>query len=74
MIAPVNRNMGRMNGGLIQLGNDLGRPSYWRSYGGGPGLDFILTQFVPRLLSQGIEQHFIDEMLINNPRRFLTGI
>ena len=61
-------------GQQILLGNDLGRPSYWRSYGGGPGLDFILTQFVPRLLSQGIEQHFIDEMLINNPRRFLTGI
>ena len=61
-------------GQQILLGNDLGRPSYWRSYGGGPGLDFILTQFVPRLLSQGIEQHVIDEMLINNPRRFLTGI
>ena len=60
-------------GQQILLGNDLGRPSYWRSYGGGPGLDFILTRFVPRLLSQGIDQHIIDEILINNPRRFLTS-
>jgi phosphotriesterase-related protein len=60
-------------GQQILLGNDLGRPSYWRSYGGGPGLDFVLTKFVPRLLSQGIDQHIIDDMLINNPRRFLIG-
>ena len=30
-------------GDRILLGNDLGRPSYWRSYGGGPGLDYVLS-------------------------------
>ena len=59
-------------GRQILLGNDLGRPSYWRSYGGGPGLDFVLTRFIPRLLSEGIEQQVIDDILIYNPRRFLA--
>ena len=41
-------------GDRILLGNDLGRPSYWRSYGGGPGLDYVLTRFVPRLRDEGV--------------------
>ena len=60
-------------GRQILLGNDLGRPSYWRSYSGGPGLDFVLTRFIPRLLSEGIDQQVIDDILIHNPRRFLAG-
>ena len=60
-------------GQQILLGNDLGRPSYWRNYGGGPGLDFVLTQFIPRLLSEGVDQQNIDDILIHNPRRFLAG-
>ncbi len=60
-------------GKKILLGNDLGRKSYWRSYGGGPGLDFVLTKFIPRLRDEGISQQAIDDLLIHNPRRFLTG-
>lgn len=59
-------------GHRILLGNDLGRPSYWRSYGGGPGLDFVLTKFVARLRAQGFSQQIMDDLLIHNPRRFLT--
>ncbi len=59
-------------GGQILLGNDLGRPSYWRSYGGGPGLDFVLTKFIPRLRDEGISEGAIEDILVNNPRRFLT--
>ncbi len=60
-------------GGQVLLGNDLGRPSYWRSYGGGPGLDFVLTRFVPRLREEGFGEEVIEDLLVNNPRRFLTG-
>lgn len=60
-------------GRSILLGNDLGRPSYWRAYGGGPGLDYILTQFVPRMRTEGIEQTAIDDFLVHNPRRFFSG-
>lgn len=59
-------------GDRILLGNDLGRPSYWRSYGGGPGLDFVLTRFIPRLRDEGFDQSVIEDLLINNPRRFLA--
>ncbi len=59
-------------GGQILLGNDLGRPSYWRSYGGGPGLDFVLTKFIPRLRDEGLSEGAINDMLVNNLRRFLT--
>lgn len=60
-------------GGQILLGNDLGRPSYWRSYGGGPGLNFVLTRFVPRLREEGFGKEVIEDLLVNNPRRFMTG-
>ncbi|MBT5872202.1 MAG: hypothetical protein HOH43_02185 [Candidatus Latescibacteria bacterium] len=60
-------------GNRILLGNDLGRPSYWRSYGGGPGLDFVLTKYIPRLKAELFNHAAIDDLLINNPRRFLTG-
>ncbi|MBI3975415.1 MAG: phosphotriesterase-related protein [Armatimonadetes bacterium] len=60
-------------GRQILLGNDLGRPSYWVSYGGGPGLDYVLTRFVPRLREAGVPEDAIRDLLVNNPRRFLGG-
>lgn len=69
----LKRMIGAGLGDRILLGNDLGRPSYWRSYGGGPGLDFVLTRFVPRLREEGVSDAAIQDLLENNPRRFLTG-
>lgn len=60
-------------GQRILLGNDLGRPSYWRHYGGGPGLDFVLTKYIPRLRDEGFTKKEVDDLLKHNPRRFLTG-
>ena len=60
-------------GQQILIGNDLGRPSYWRSYGGGPGLAYVLENFVPRLREEGFSEAVIDDLLIHNPRRFLAG-
>ena len=65
----INAGLGKQ----ILLGNDLGRPSYWRSYGGGPGLDFVLTKFTSRLRNEGVSEQAITNLLVDNPRRFLTG-
>ncbi|MCS7225100.1 MAG: hypothetical protein NZ959_11205 [Armatimonadetes bacterium] len=60
-------------GHQILIGNDLGRASYWKHYGGGPGLEWLLNKFVPRLREEGFGQEVLDDLLIHNPRRFLTG-
>lgn len=56
-------------GQQIMLGTDMARPSYLRAYGGGPGLDYILTRFLPRLREEGFSDDVIDEMMVLNPAR-----
>jgi 5-phospho-D-xylono-1,4-lactonase len=73
LVALIRSMIDRGHGQRLLIGNDLGRPSYWRSYGGGPGLDFVLTRFVPRLEHSGFSRAEIDMLLIDNPRRFLAG-
>jgi phosphotriesterase-related protein len=53
----------------ILLGMDMGRASYWRAYGGGPGMSYLLTRFIPRLLESGVSEKAVEDMLINNPRQ-----
>jgi phosphotriesterase-related protein len=60
-------------GNRILMGNDLGRPSYWKSYGGGPGLDFVLKELRPRMLSNGFTQAELDTLFVHNPSRFFSG-
>jgi len=73
-VAFIRQMMDAGYGRRILLGNDLGRPSYWVSYGGGPGLDYVLTRFVPRLRESGILDDGIRDLLVHNPRRFLGGV
>ncbi|MGH9530682.1 MAG: phosphotriesterase family protein [Terriglobales bacterium] len=56
-------------GEQILLGMDAARRKYWRSYGGGPGLRFLLHEFVPRLKSAGLSQNDINAIFIRNPQR-----
>ncbi|MEM3658203.1 MAG: hypothetical protein QXQ66_07295 [Candidatus Hadarchaeum sp.] len=56
----------------ILLGMDLGRASYWKAYGGGPGFSYLLTHFVPRMREEGIPERAIENMLIYNPREALA--
>jgi 5-phospho-D-xylono-1,4-lactonase len=60
-------------GNRILIGNDLGRPSYWKSYGGGPGLDYVLTGFKRLFLEYGFTDTEWDMLLVDNPRRFFAG-
>jgi 5-phospho-D-xylono-1,4-lactonase len=61
------------HGRRILIGNDLGRPSYWRAYGGGPGLDYVLTSFLGRLRRHGFSEDELAMLLVDNPRRFFAG-
>lgn len=56
-------------GRQILLGMDAARRKYWRSYGGNPGLRFLLHNFVPRRRSGGLGQNEIDAIFIRNPQR-----
>jgi predicted metal-dependent phosphotriesterase family hydrolase len=57
------------HGKQLLLGSDMARASYLRAYGGGPGLDYILTQFLPRLQREGVSQEAIDDIMVRNPAR-----
>lgn len=61
-------------GKQLVLGGDLGRKSYWPSYGtgGGPGLTYILWRFVPWLRSEGLSEDAIQDLLVHNPARVLS--
>jgi 5-phospho-D-xylono-1,4-lactonase len=52
----------------ILLGMDLARRSYWPSYGGGPGLRYLLNTFTPRLKAEGLDA-VVPLLLVENPAR-----
>lgn len=56
-------------GKQLLLGSDFARAPYLRAYGGGPGLDYILTRFLPRLRAEGLPQQAIDDIMVENPAR-----
>lgn len=56
----------------LLISADMGRQHYLHAYGGGPGFEYILKKFIPRLLDEGISQDHIDEIFIKNPARWLA--
>jgi lysine 2,3-aminomutase len=58
--------------GNILLGGDISRQGYWRSYGGAPGLDFLVGAFRSKLLQAGLPQDALDALYVRNPRALLT--
>jgi phosphotriesterase-related protein len=53
--------------GQLMLGTDAARPSYWRAYGGGPGLDYLLRGFRDGALRLGVTDAELDRVLVRNP-------
>ena len=53
-------------GNHILLGGDNARRSYWKSYGGGPGVAYILRSFIPRLRAEGFSEEHIQQLLVKN--------
>lgn len=58
--------------GSILLGGDISRQGYWKSYGGEPGLDFVVGGFRSALVTAGLTNDIIDQIYIQNPRSFLA--
>lgn len=56
------------HGSRIMLGMDLGRRDYLHAYGGGPGMAYLMTTFVPRLRRR-IGDAAVDAILVENPAR-----
>ncbi len=56
----------------IMISGDMGRRSYLKAYGGGPGFEFLLKKFVPRLKEEGWDPALIDRVFITNPANYLT--
>jgi predicted metal-dependent phosphotriesterase family hydrolase len=56
------------HGGAMMLGLDLGQRDYFRSYGGGPGLSYLMETFAPRLHSR-IGEDAVRRILVNTPAR-----
>jgi phosphotriesterase-related protein len=59
------------NAGWIEhllLGLDLGMRDYFRAYGGGPGLGYLMNVFVPRLRRR-VGEATVDAILVANAAR-----
>ncbi len=54
-------------GAHIVLGGDNAHRSYWRAYGGGPGISYIFRKFIPRLKRDGFSDEQICALTVNNP-------
>lgn len=53
--------------GQLLLGMDAARPGYWKSYGGSPGLSFLLETFLPMMKASGLAPEQIDSLFTANP-------
>jgi 5-phospho-D-xylono-1,4-lactonase len=52
----------------LLLGTDFALRSYWKAYGGGPGMAYLLKSFVPRLKNEGIPDDIVEGFLMKNPQ------
>ena len=53
----------------VMLGTDGARGSYWRSYGGSPGLDYLLLEFRDRANALGVKDELWSKTWIDTPAR-----
>jgi predicted metal-dependent phosphotriesterase family hydrolase len=53
-------------GNHILLGGDNARRSYWKAYGGGPGVAYLLRSFLPRLKREGFTEEQVQQLVTGN--------
>ena len=56
----------------LMVSSDMGRRSYFKSYGGGPGLEYLPKVIVPRLREMGWDEEIIEKLFIENPKNYLS--
>jgi 5-phospho-D-xylono-1,4-lactonase len=61
------------HGDRLLLGGDVARRSYWKAYGGGPGFDYLIGQFMARLRDEGFSEDELGAIWRRNPLRWLLG-
>ncbi len=57
----------------LLLGMDAARSSYWKSYGGKPGLTFLLKEYSQTLLEAGLDPDLLHNLLHENPQNAFTA-
>ena len=55
----------------ITVGMDAARNAYWKSYGGMPGLDYLLTTFKNEINNRNLNE-YLDKLFIENPARIFS--
>lgn len=55
----------------LMLGTDGARRTLWRSLGGEPGLDYLLSGWSQRLRELGLTDQQLNQIFIDNPAQFL---
>lgn len=58
--------------GRLLLSQDVCTNRFYTVYGGN-GYAFLITEFVQQMLNAGLDREQIDTLLVENPRRMLTG-
>jgi phosphotriesterase-related protein len=56
----------------VMISGDMGRRSYLKAYGGGPGFEFLIKKFIPRLMEEGWDKGLIEQIFIANPANYLA--
>ncbi|MEM0964875.1 MAG: aryldialkylphosphatase [Verrucomicrobiota bacterium] len=51
----------------IMLGMDAARPAYWKSYGGSPGLSFLLNEFTEQMRDRGLTEEQWQRIFVSTP-------
>jgi phosphotriesterase-related protein len=53
------------------IGMDMAKNTYWKSYGGKPGLNYLLTEFRQELETRGIGDYF-QKLFFTNPQHLYS--
>ena len=55
----------------ITLGMDMAKNSYWKSYGGSPGLAYLIERIPGFLREKGLEE-YLQNLFVSTPRRLFS--
>lgn len=58
----------------VVLGMDAARFRYYRAYGGGPGLDYLLTGFSAEMAARGLDEAIRHRFFVDTPARVLAFV
>lgn len=67
IVENLDKLVGHGFGDRVLLGLDLSRRKYWTSYGGGPGMSYLLVDLVEQLRGRLIPNSTIEQLLVVNP-------